>query len=207
MSWFGQVPVASILPKKSYYFLTSGRIEEGFFELSGHDSIIVTNGSIKELPEVGRCFAVPREIIDKLQPDKHFTVRMRLNVNRRIHNFGEIPLGDVLTESVWKYRQEPRFLTRAFFSCGEPCVDLGDSIVVLSCGEIIPKFSDDHVWEKLNKALNSSFNHINHFPWPEFTIKSPDGNVIVTVGVSLSREMKDFLTGKHVGTFTVPTKQ
>lgn len=210
MSWFGPTPVAKINPKPCFYFLTPSRIADGFFKLSGCDSIEVTNPEVRELPESGLVTAIPKEIIDKLNPAKHFLVKTKLTLGRDTANFGEVPLGDILTDSVWKYHKEPKFLTRALFSSGEPSLDLGDSIVILPCGKIFPKFSDDSVWDKLNKALNDTFGVVEKYTWPEFTIEFPSENnekIAVTVYVSLSKEIKDIMSGKHVGKFTVPEKK
>lgn len=213
MSWFGATPVAKISPKGAFYFLTEERINNGFFKISGCDSIVVSNPEIREPPEMGKTTAIPREFIDKLHPAKHFLIRTKLIIGRSTQNFSEIPLGDILTESVWKYYSNPKFLTRALFSAGEPCLDLGDSIVILSCGKIFPKFADEKVWDKLTKAMNETFNTIDRFTCPEFTIEIPkiEGGIteriMIVVYVSLSKEIKDIMTGKRVGTFVVPEKK
>jgi len=213
MSWFGAVPVAKISPKDAFYFLTDGRIKHEFFKLTGPDSISVYNSDIKTLPDSGKATAIPKGIIDGLNPAKHFMVKTRLTVGRSIQSFGEFALGQILTDSVWKYRNDPKFLTRAFFSCGEPCLDLGSSIVILSCDKNIPKFSDDMIWEKLTMALHKALTSFACYSWPEFTIEVPrkEGSdaehITVTVSISLAKEVKDLMTSKHVGTFTVPKRE
>ena len=209
MSWFYSTPVAKINQPGAYYFLTPERWTKGLFKFSYADSVVMTTTDIKRFPEniPGKAVivtAIPRDFLMKLNPAKDFMVKIRITnvIAGTNSNFGEISLGELITNETLKY---PEYICHAFLSAGEPTIDLGEKMVILSSGLIVPKFSDKEILDKLVKAMHEAIRSPTRTTWPEFTIEGADHQVKIMV--SLTTEAKNKFTGKEVGMFKLPEAQ
>lgn len=209
MSWFYSTPVAKINQPGSYYFLTPERWTKGLFKFSYADSVVMTSTDIKRFPEntPGKAVlvtAIPRDFLLKLNPSKDFVVKIRItnNTTGTNANFGEISLGELITNETLKY---PEYICHAFLSAGEPTIDLGDKMVILSSGLIVPKFSDKEILDKLVKCMHEAIRTPTRTTWPEFMIEGADHQVKVML--NLTTEAKNKFTGKEVGIFKLPEAQ
>lgn len=210
-SWFGSVAVAKIYTPDKYYFITPEACEKGFFCIHYAENVRVNENDIKKLERGVNITAIPKELITTLNPSKDFIVKVKVSSHHEpVHIFGEIPLGEVLTNDTLKY---PEYLTHAIISAGEPSLDLGKEILILSCGLCIPKFTDPLVMDKLNKALNEVVCKPSRARGSEFTLKrapakegtsEPESELTITVTVSLSADAKTKLSSKAVGNFKLP---
>lgn len=208
-SWFYSTPVAKINQPKAYYFLTHERWAKGLFKFYGAEAVTITTDEIKRFPEnvAGKSVfvtAIPRDFLMKLNPAKDFLVKIRItNISTGANsNFGEIPLGEFITNETLKY---PEYVCHAFLSAAEPTIDLGDKMVILSNSLTVPKFSDKEILDKLLKCMHEAIKTANKTNWPEFTFDGADHSVKIMVG--LSSEAKNKFTGKEVGLFKLPETQ
>lgn len=210
-SWFGGVSVANISTPDKYYFITSETCEKGFFRINYAGDVKVNEKDICKL-ERGVCVtAIPKEMITTLNPAKDFTMKVRVSSRGElIHSFAEVALGTVLTNDTLKY---PEYLSHAIISAGEPSIDLGKEILIVSCGICLPKFIDPAVTDKLNKALNEAVCKASRASDAEFVLErapakegeaTPESEITITVCVNLSADAKTKLSGKAVGSFKLP---
>lgn len=195
MSWFYSAPVAKIYPRNKYYFLTSERSAAGYFKLYTPEIVTVTTDLIKRPPESGIIQAIPREYINKLNPQRDFVIKTKILFGESTVIFSEFSMAEVLTKHTIG---NPEYLTHAILSAGEPSLDFEDRILIIPNGLFVPKFTDSEV---LNKMLSAMHEAISRTNWAEFTMESEDNSLTVKVSLSLSSEAKLRFTSKEVGRF------
>lgn len=213
-SWFGSAAsavISKIASPDKYYFLTQDSWQKGIFKIYTAETVSVINKEIHTLPAPGTTVtAIPRKFIDELNLAKDFMVKVKIvSTDGNFHTFSNIPLGDLLTADTLKY---PEHLTMAFLSGGEPAIDLGDSLQILSCNARVAKFTDPNVLEKLTKALNEVVANLTPVHGSSFYLESSDKKEVEIkdngakpcVTITLSADAKARFTSKHVGTFTLP---
>lgn len=209
--WSGGFSAANISSPDKYFFITSEASEKGFFRVYYAESVRTSEKEISKLDRGVVLTAIPKELINNLNPAKDFLIKVKLSSNHEsVHNFSEIPLGFVLTNDTLKY---PEYLSHAIISAGEPCLDLGKEILIISSGMCIPKFTDPEVMNKLNKALNDVIFNASRVRGSDFILartpakegsSEPKSDITVTVTISLSAEAKEKFTGKSIGSFKLP---
>jgi hypothetical protein len=199
MSWFYSVPVAKIYPHNKYYFLTNERSNLEYFKLYSPDQITVTTDTIKRLPNTNPIQTIPREFIQKLNPQKDFLLKTRVSIGNHHHNFGEFSLGDVLTKNTISNSE---YLTHAILSSFQPCLDFHDRLLIIPKGIFVPKFNDQKVIEKLTRAMHDAIDRVQKSRWIEFTLESnSEKNITVKVFLALSPDAQARFTGPEVGIF------
>jgi len=189
---------------KSFYYITQTDYNEGFFKLYGCSKVFVTSTTISGMPKSGEVFAVPRKVIDEMSPCRDFMVSFKLLLNDKHHNFGEISLEKLLTDTTMKYSE---YFTAACLSAGEECIDMGDSLIMLSHGLIIPKFDDKEIFNKLTKCMHETIQKSSHYMPCQFVIKSDDGKLTMTVGLKVAKSLNEKLSNKSCGKFTIMEKK
>jgi hypothetical protein len=211
MSWFSTAAIAKIHPQDKYYYINANASENTFLRIYHPESVQVDEKSIKRLQRGVNITAIPREIIKAINPCKDFFIKVKVTSHHSsVIDFCNIPLGDVVTNETLK---SPEYLTQAIMSGGEPCIDLGKEILILSRGICLQKFTDSSVIDKINKALCKAIYSASSETTSDFILEraqdsstegTKESEFKILVSISLAPDAKHNLTSKFVGSFNLP---
>ena len=196
-SWFTKSTLPNIKSYTEFNLIPVG-YDNPLFHLQGYaDSV-----SIDTPPELKRGVsvkAIPKDLIAKLNPAKDFKFTVCISVGVKNYKYPVRPLGVILTNDSLRY---PENLTQAFLSGGGECIDFGQELLIGSSGLLIPKFTDINILEKLNDALNTVV--IDPTKASQFLVGDVNLELVVSVTIDVSDELRKSLREKTIGPFSLP---
>lgn len=201
--WWGSAKVAKICKKDQFYYITPEHTEKGWFEIYSCSQIRITDKTVYNCPDSGTFVAVPREVIDNINPSIDFVCKIRISCSGKCWNIGECMLKECLDETTCGRSD---YLTWAFSTGSDPCIDMGDHFWILSGGVKMPKFECKNIMEKLCRCLHECIVKSNKYQWPDFMVENESKTVSVKTSMSLSEELNEILSSKNVGTIELPKK-
>lgn len=198
MSWFSGPTLPNISTPSKYYFIPEV-YEKDFFRIYYAETVKVDDKKISTPKRGIYIIAVSKDQVSIINPAKDFTFAVTVTFNGKTYKFSQYPLSNILTDETSKHSQ---YLTHAILSCGEPCLDLDQEILIIPGMIAISKFTDSKVIDKLNKALNEAFwNNCHH---SQFDLEDEKSEFHISVSVQLSSSAIEKLKEKMIGPFLLP---
>jgi hypothetical protein len=196
MSLSNKLFLPNVSTAEEYYFIPKDNQKE-IININYPHTVKIVGKDMSKIEKDVELYAIPSATVWAINPGKDFNFKVIVNDK---YCFTSYPLSKILTDNTYKY---PNLLTHAFITCGEECIDLGKEILINTGVVIIPKFTDEKIMEKLNKAINDAFWSSWHAS--DFTLEYESYKMKVVITVS--DELREKIRKNIIGPFTIPCEK